>query len=274
MRSDPVGATRRAVVSGLLALACATATAPGNARADDAHGYSDQDYNACLDCHENSGILGISETKHFDFDDPKSPAALEQCQSCHGPSARHMQFPMQVANVHFGKGSKAAATTQNRMCLECHDDGERAGWQMSPHGLEDVLCNTCHAIHQPDRIVPSKAATTGTCADSCHTDLVESIDSDGFSHKVEMHPSDDDAFTCATCHNPHGPLDSVRCLECHEQDEATLAQQTAKAQRFHATARARDIDCVRCHKGLAHPIPPLLELRAKQSIEEAEAAQR
>ncbi len=219
--------------------------------------YTDADYNACIDCHASSGILGIAETKHADFDDPRSPAAQRQCQSCHGPSAKHMQFPMQVSNVHFGKGSGAAAAVQNAMCLDCHDGGTQADWKTSPHGLDDVLCSTCHSMHQPDAIVPAHAASTATCNESCHTNLMGGADPSTFTHPVTATPTDQNDFTCSTCHNPHGPLDSSRCSDCHDLSPGGMPAQSEKARRFHATATEREIECVRCHKGLAHPIPPL-----------------
>ena len=37
---------------------------------------------ACLDCHGNARVLGIAETVHANFDDPRTPAAQKQCQSC------------------------------------------------------------------------------------------------------------------------------------------------------------------------------------------------
>jgi nitrate/TMAO reductase-like tetraheme cytochrome c subunit len=245
----------RVLATALVALASTTP----DAFADD-DGYSSEDYNACLDCHENSGVLGIEETKHFDFEDPKTPAAQKQCQSCHGPSAKHMQFPMQVENVHFGKGSTASPDVQNHMCLECHANGERANWKVSPHGYEKVLCSTCHSIHQPDRIVPTQASTSAKCTEACHDDLLVGTKPSDFTHPVPLHPTSDDDFTCATCHNPHGSLESKRCLDCHEQTKADLAEQSPKARRFHTTAAQRGIECIRCHKGLAHPIKPLREL--------------
>ncbi len=232
------------------------------ALAADEHGYSEKDYNACIDCHENSGIGGIAETKHADFDDPNSPAAQKQCQSCHGPSAKHMKFPMQVSNVHFGKGSAATPKRQNQMCLECHTEGAQASWDMSPHGLDEVLCNTCHSIHQPDKIKPSHAAATATCNDTCHVEIVHDATNGSFTHPVPAEPTSDDDFACTTCHNPHGPLDSTRCDDCHEQTADEFAKQTDKARRFHETALRREIDCMRCHKGLAHPIKPLHELES------------
>lgn len=230
-----------------------------SARADD-DGYADGDYNACLDCHENSGVMGIADTKHFDFDDPKTPAAKRQCQSCHGPSAKHMKFPMQVENVHFGKASKAPAEVQNAMCLDCHANGERANWKVSPHGYEHVLCSQCHSIHQPDQIVPTLATTTAKCTESCHTDLLAGQDPASFTHPVLEKPTKEDDFTCATCHNPHGALESKRCTDCHDSSPEELAKQSPKARRFHATAQERKIECIRCHKGLAHPIQGLADL--------------
>jgi len=253
--SDRFSRTAHQAVLAAIAAACLLSPAT-SARADD-DGYSDQDYNACLDCHENSGVLGISETKHADFDDPKSPAAQKQCQSCHGPSAKHMKFPMQVANVHFGKASAAPAATQNLMCLECHANEARANWSGSPHGFEEVLCTTCHSMHQPDLIVPEHATMTATCNDSCHVDLMAGRPVSEFTHPVPEKPTKEDDFTCATCHNPHGALESGRCADCHDLEPATLAEESEKARRFHTTAIERKIECIRCHKGLAHPIPPL-----------------
>jgi len=214
--------------------------------------------NACLDCHENSGVLGILETKHADEEDPDSPASQKQCQSCHGPSSRHVEFPMQVANLRFGKASKIAPKVQNQQCLECHESGERANWNASAHGFEDVLCSSCHSIHQPDRIIPKEASITATCNNgTCHVDLMKDAEPSSFTHAEGMELMDGTTLNCSTCHNPHGSLESTRCLECHEQTTEALGSQSEKAQRFHRTAEEKGTECIRCHKGLAHPISPL-----------------
>ncbi len=70
--------------------------------------YSEEGATACLDCHETKRVMGIVDTVHANFDDPRTPAAQKQCQSCHGPSSVHMRFPMQVDNIHFGKASTTA----------------------------------------------------------------------------------------------------------------------------------------------------------------------
>jgi len=220
--------------------------------------YSEEGYVACVQCHGDERVLGIAETAHGDLDDPDSPAAQKQCQSCHGPSAIHMQFPMQVENVHFGAKSATSKREQNRMCLECHEANGRSAWSASAHGYEDVLCNRCHSIHDPDRIVPRSAAVETTCTGSCHLDLMNGSPPTDFSHRVGDPLEDGGTMTCASCHDPHAPLGSQRCDDCHDQSAETLALQSEKARRYHKVAVKEDTECIRCHKGIAHPIPPLL----------------
>lgn len=256
MTRTTIGLRRAACGHAVSALVLALLLGVTGAAGADDDGYSPEDGNACIDCHENSNVLGILETKHADADDPHSPAAQKQCQSCHGPSAKHMKFPMQVSNLHFGEASKAPVETQNTMCLECHADGHREAWSASAHGYESLRCSECHTIHQPAAIVPAHDTTTATCTDGCHGDLMAGADPATFTHPAPLKPTSEDDFTCATCHNPHGSLESGRCVDCHDL-KADGAKQSEKAQRFHATADKRGVECIRCHKGLAHPIKPL-----------------
>ena len=218
--------------------------------------YSKEGATACLDCHETARVMGIVDTVHADFDDPRTPAAQKQCQSCHGPSSVHMQFPMQVENVHFGEASRHAATLQNGRCLACHQNDKAEQWSASAHGFEDVLCSTCHNLHSPSKIVPSRARVTEGCTMSgCHADLMAEADPKDFSHPSGLEFPGVEAFVCSDCHDPHGPLASGRCEDCHVQTPALLAKQSAKAQRFHEVAAKRGTECMRCHRGLSHPLP-------------------
>jgi nitrate/TMAO reductase-like tetraheme cytochrome c subunit len=219
--------------------------------------YSEEDANACLDCHENDYVMGIFDTAHGKADDPKAPAAQRECQSCHGPSAKHMMFPMQVENVHFGKKSTSTPDVQNELCLECHAEGAREDWHASAHGFEKVVCSSCHSMHQPSKVVPEKAAISAGCTDGCHEELMGEAKRSDFTHPIGKDLDGKGELTCAGCHNPHGPLDSTRCVECHPQTADLLAKESEKAKRFHKVATAKGTDCVRCHKGIAHPIPPL-----------------
>jgi nitrate/TMAO reductase-like tetraheme cytochrome c subunit len=231
--------------------------------------YSEEDANACLDCHETDSVMGILETVHAEVENPKTPAAQRECQSCHGPSATHMKFPLQVENVRFGKKTKSPPAEQNKQCLECHSDGDRENWKAGAHGFSDIVCSTCHSIHSPKAIVPREAAeVVATCTDGCHEDLMADAEPESFSHAIGQDLGGQGTISCAVCHNPHGSLDSVRCGDCHEQTAADVAKQSAKAQRFHAVAEKRGTECIRCHKGIAHPIKPLLLEQAEQNMQE------
>ncbi len=242
-------------------------------------GFAGEGAKACIDCHGNEHVLGILKTAHAKVEDPNTPAAQKECQSCHGPSAVHMKYPMQVGNLHFGKESKAQPEVQNQACLECHSKGDRANWKASAHGFERILCSNCHSIHDPKKIVPSEATVSKGCSvDGCHATLMRGKDLAGFSHavgkKLEMKGmkfTNDGRLTCASCHNPHGPLSSTRCIDCHAQSPEVLAKESEKARRYHEIAARKGTQCIRCHQELSHPIRPLEELRKKEAMEAASA---
>lgn len=231
--------------------------------------YSEEGAKGCIDCHETSYVMGIFETVHLESDNPDTPAAQKECESCHGPSATHTRFPMQVGNLRFGSRSKTKPEVQNQMCLECHAAGEHAksDWSASAHGFEKVVCSTCHSIHDPEAIVPAKAKVTEGCTESCHDDLMNGAEPAQFSHALGRNLGGMGELTCAGCHDPHGPLSSVRCGECHAMTPDEIAKQSEKAKRFHQVAAKKGTDCMRCHKGIAHPIPPLVLLESKQEME-------
>ena len=227
--------------------------------------YSEEGATACIECHETPYVMGILETAHAKVSDPRTPAAQTECQSCHGPSTTHMQFPLQVANLRFGKTSKTGPEVQNQMCLECHLDGAREEWHASAHGFQKVVCSMCHSIHDPDKIVPAKTTVSSGCGTkACHGELMGTAKASDFSHAFL---ADEGEFNCTGCHNPHGPLSSDRCLICHPRMPETLANESEKARRFHEVAERKGTECMRCHKGIAHPIPPLVLQQSQEAME-------
>lgn len=221
---------------------------------EDEQPYSGEGFEACLKCHESEKIVGIKQTAHADFDDPRSPAAKEQCESCHGPSAIHMEFPMQVGNIVFTKHGKTPVSARNRQCLSCHDKGDRAHWNEGAHGRE-LACNNCHTIHKPKDPMLQTAGQVERCADSCHEKILETAPANA-SHRF----SGKDAMYCTQCHNPHGPTSLTACAECHEQDEAAFAKQTPRARGYHERAIEKGIECTECHKGFVHALPVITQV--------------
>ncbi len=247
-------------------LACAIALVPLSATPSTAgmtDEYADGGTKGCLDCHGNERVLGILKTLHAKREDPKTPLAQKACESCHGPSKIHSQFPMQIENVHFGKGATTQPKAQNQMCLECHRNdrnGDRENWSASAHGFENIVCSTCHGIHDLAKNVPSEATLSRGCSvDGCHATLAEDAKAATYTHAVgkKIDVDGQHQVTCAGCHNPHGPLNSGRCVNCHPQTPEILSKESEKARRFHQVATERGTECIRCHKALSHPIEPL-----------------
>ncbi len=215
--------------------------------------YSDGGAAACLECHESEKVMGILETPHANFDDPRSPASREQCESCHGPSATHMNFPMNVGNIVFTKHGKTPIAARNQTCLSCHLEGERAHWDDGAHG-EKLACNDCHVMHQPRDPALSKVNQAQNCAE-CHAKILETAPA-GAAHPLTGTGS----IRCTECHNPHGPTTLAGCNTCHKQDPRHLAQESEKARSYHERALAKQIACTSCHKGFVHALPQVTRI--------------
>ena len=213
-------------------------------------GFSSEGALACLECHESEKVMGIRETPHADFDDPRSPASREQCESCHGPSATHMQFPMQVGNIVFTQHGKTPIHDRNQSCLECHNEGEQRHWNEGAHGKE-LSCAACHIMHVPADPSLVKENQAQACGE-CHSDILETAPT------AATHPlKGEKAIYCTECHNPHGPTNLKSCIGCHAQDAPTLAKQSPKAQDYHGRGISEKIKCTTCHKGFVHAMEPI-----------------
>jgi nitrate/TMAO reductase-like tetraheme cytochrome c subunit len=220
---------------------------------------------ACLRCHENETVIGMLKTPHADFENPRAPAAREQCESCHGPSAKHMEFPMQVGNIVFTKHGKTPVPERNKMCLACHHEGEQAQWGEGEHG-ESLSCASCHQMHAPKDPTLNTVNQARDCG-TCHEEVLPTAPT------ASSHPlTGEKAMYCTQCHNPHGRTDLTSCIECHEQDAAALAKQTEKVRGYHQRALSEKIDCTSCHKGFVHSMPLLTLSEVPESQETAEAA--
>ena len=216
----------------------------------------------CLRCHDNAKVTAVFATPHMKpGTHPSSPAAKEQCESCHGPSASHVRFPLHVGNIRFTRRDDTTTkATRNRACLECHLQDEPAHWQKSPHGFDEIACVDCHAVHTVSDPILSKETQTQRCAEGCHMEILQTQPA-GTPHPLQG----EKALLCTDCHDPHGPLDLDACTACHSQKPAALAAQSAKARAYHERALAEKIACTECHQGFVHPLPESLTHRFDSS---------
>ncbi len=168
----------------------------------------------------------------------------------------------------------------NEECLECHGDpdfvkelpggktislyvdGKR--FAQSVHGQNDVACTDCHAGITEldyDKDVPHPAPTQPVDCSSCHEEEQEVYEKS--VHGQARKDGDEEAPTCATCHNNYhyvrylaGATAADRskgtCLNCHDPSEYHDWLPSAKKTHYKYT------DCSVCHAKKSPKITRLL----------------
>lgn len=185
--------------------------------------YTPAGANTCLRCHDDPQTVPIFQTPHAVRADPRTPFAELQCETCHGPGGEH------AAHLHpgeprppiplFGSHSPATVAQKNAVCLTCHQDNHRLGWQGGLHEQAGLACVSCHTIHVAHDPVLAKTAQPAVCY-QCHQDVRAAF------LKPSAHPVREGDLGCTACHNPHGTLTphlliastvNDTCYTCHAQ---------------------------------------------------------
>lgn len=226
--------------------------------------YSKKGADTCLKCHDEDNeypVLPIFKTKHGELNDPRSPMAKLQCETCHGPAGDHQKktkrgekkAPIRA----FGKHVWTPVEEQNSVCLSCHQDHQRMNWSGGPHANESMSCAQCHVVHARKDPMLEARTQTETCV-SCHLKQRAEI------HRTSAHPVRFGEMRCSQCHNPHGSVTdkllnathkNELCYTCHAEKRGPLLWTHAPVAE----------DCTLCHSphGAVHPAllkkrPPLL----------------
>src|SRR6187549_1553997 len=125
------------------ALQAAPAPAAQKPAAPDSQvGYVGSD--TCEACHtEGESLKG---TPHAMAMNPRTPAATQGCESCHGPGQAHVD---DENKGHIKKFKEMTPAAVSETCLTCHNRGTHAGWEGSKHEQRNLTCTTCHSVHSP-----------------------------------------------------------------------------------------------------------------------------
>lgn len=234
------------------------------ADADQAAEYTQKGADTCLKCHDEDSefpVLSIFKTKHAQPADKRTPFAGLQCESCHGPGAKHAKKlrkgEIQPPIINFGDKSLLSPARQNQICLECHEKQSRIAWKGSAHESGEVACTNCHEIHaSQDKVLTTKEQPE-VCF-NCHGKERAEF------YKPSVHPVRFGQMSCSECHNPHGsitgslltkPTLNETCYTCHAEKRGPFLWEHAPVPE----------DCTLCHTphGSVHPAllkkrPPLL----------------
>ncbi|MEK7376532.1 MAG: DmsE family decaheme c-type cytochrome [Candidatus Margulisiibacteriota bacterium] len=224
----------------------------------------------CKTCHEDKH-KSYSQTYHSQKNDPRTPAAKNGCETCHGAGTAH-------AKAGGGKGvggivplspsSSTPVSKINETCLQCHAKGKTAMWKGSAHESRGLACSTCHDPHggnAKNLIKPKQAQVCG----QCHPSVVSE------SLKMSHHPVREGKMNCSDCHNPHGTVtdklisaNSVneKCFECHTEkrgpflwEHAPATESCLSCHKPHGSSHEkllverRPYLCQQCHSNSRHP---------------------
>jgi DmsE family decaheme c-type cytochrome len=246
--------------------------APGEA------GYTERGADTCIKCHDEDSkfpVLSIFKTKHAQPADPRTPFAKLQCESCHGPGARHAEEvpegQKQAPIIAFGRKSWVSTEKQNQVCLGCHESQARIAWKGSPHGGNDVACVSCHKIHATHDAVRTMAEQPEVCF-NCHQRQRAEFD------KPSVHPVRFGQLACSSCHQVHDavgtklllrPTLNELCYTCHAEkrgpflwEHAPVPEDCSNCHTPHGSIHAPLLTklppllCQQCHSQLGHPSIP------------------
>jgi DmsE family decaheme c-type cytochrome len=190
------------------------------------------------------------------------------CQSCHGPTGKHMESGDPADIFSYSISHKAEKADLNKQCLKCHKrDTNLAYWDMGGHARNEVHCTACHGIH----VAKYQIDQMNVCL-RCHRDIRTD------TQKMSHHPLREGKIQCKDCHNPHGTMDrnmikaettNQLCYKCHADkrgpfvyahppvEENCSICHTSHGSR-HANLLVQKVPniCQDCHDWSRHPRTP------------------
>lgn len=229
----------------------------------------------CRTCHPNVALQFFRNPHNKSTAVPNVQPSDAGCEGCHGPGKKHVD----------AKGGKDSIVAYSMMapnqildaCLRCHSkDQNRSNIRRSGHTQANVVCTSCHSIHQADSNRGLLSKRQADVCYSCHNDVRAQF-SQPSKHRVN-----EGFMTCSDCHNPHGTnantwkmgrrphlvdtglQNEQSCLKCHVDKRGPFLYEHAAVRVDgceschvpHGTSNARLLKrpvqftlCLECHNG-------------------------
>ncbi len=230
-------AARRWLLASLLAIVplALPVIAMSGQQAPAAQGQGYAGEQTCLTCHEPQ-TKGYHGGAHGRAWNERAPVAKQGCESCHGPGQAHVEAGGDRTLIRtFDTPADAEA------CVTCHQQGQHALWESSPHAQRDVTCTSCHSVHFEKGPTQLKAATEQALCSDCHRPITNK--QTRFNHM----PVREGSLTCSSCHNVHGTQNvsllrtgttvNQSCASCHAEKRGPMLWEHAPVAE----------DCTTCH---------------------------
>lgn len=212
----------------------------------------------CQTCHEET-VKTFNTSRHLSVN----------CESCHGPAAKHAESadPADIKNP-----DKITVAAADSTCRTCHSKVVR-----NEHSRFQVSCAGCHTVHQsPEALRPRKPAHITAQCSACHASIKAEF------QRPHAHRLNEGAISCGDCHNPHGsvlprPVRAVTsnepgCMKCHGDKRGPFAFEHAPVRlegcstchQPHGSANPRMLtraevrfQCLECHSNISAAAPTL-----------------
>ncbi|HEX9736161.1 MAG TPA: DmsE family decaheme c-type cytochrome [Thermoanaerobaculia bacterium] len=222
----------------------------------------------CQQCHFDR-FESYQNSPHALAGDPRTPAAKQACETCHGAGGQHVDGG-------GGRGvggvkpfnATMTAEAKNAVCLECHARGIVALWPGSMHESRDLACTDCHSIHSGHTKLLAEASQPPVCV-RCHQQIRAQL------MRPSHHPIREQKLVCTDCHNPHGTVSerlisattiNDKCYECHAEkrgpflwEHPPVRESCLNCHEPHGSTHEpllrvkRPLLCQRCHNTVGHP---------------------
>jgi len=207
----------------------------------------------CLTCHgSDPKVTAILHSKMAVIGDPRTPFAQGGCVVCHGDSKKHVAMQQPYPDIVFSGPHASPVAERNKVCLTCHENGQRMNWEGSAHQNNNVACTNCHTAHAAQDPVLTRLTQPAKCF-TCHAR--QRAESYEYSH----HPMREGKVVCSDCHNPHGTAGDTKllkefttnqtCYTCHADKRGPMLWE-------HQPVRE---DCLNCHSPHGSNQPRLLK---------------
>jgi DmsE family decaheme c-type cytochrome len=219
----------------------------------------------CLTCHDGQSVKG---TAHGRAVNPRTPAAGQGCESCHGAGKAHVD----------GEGDKTKIVNPKKLdpreasatCTSCHNRATHALWEGSQHDSRQVGCVSCHSVHSAVGDKQLKAKDQVALCGTCHKAMVNK------QFRFNHMPVREGRMICSSCHNVHGSTNvkllkagttiDESCTSCHAEkrgpflwEHAPVAESCTTCHDAHGSNNDRMLVakmpflCQRCHVTSRHP---------------------
>ena len=235
--------------------------------------YSARGAATCMKCHPGAAsqthdkpyyapgfdksVLEVMSTPHGSKGDSHSPFGQHECESCHGPSEKHVQSTPGAdgrkvsPSVIFTGPNKSSIAVRNQACLSCHENGLRMDWAGSQHQNHNLACVSCHTIHVAKDPILVRTTQAEKCF-SCHAAQR------ALSLQLSHHPIREGQVVCTDCHNPHGSPGPTLLKKARVTDVCYSCHADKRGPNLWEHQPVRE-DCTNCHNPHGSVNPRLLK---------------